>query len=128
MKIICRMLILLASLTAPCLAHGEFNLFEEYTKHVIDPCYKHGAILSGFDKVAGLEVAVGAMKAQDEVGNRIAAENLREVFAGESREYRLQAYQKLKSICKCQIAEKAKSIIQGKTPSAISEADIECMM
>lgn len=122
-------IILVALLTAPCLAHNELDLFEEYTEHVIDPCYRHGAILSGFDKMAGLEVAVAAMKAQDEAGNRIAAENLREVFSGKSQEYRLQAYQRLKGICKCQIAEKAKLINQGKTQSAASEANIEeCMM
>ena len=76
----------------------------------------------------GLEIAVAALKAQDKAGNRIAAENLQDVFAGESLEYRLQVYQRLKGICKCQIAEKAKLINQGKTPSATSEAGIECMM
>ena len=125
----CQIIILSTLLIAPGLAHNDLDLFEEYTEHVIDPCYKHGAILSGFDKVAGLEVAVAAMKAQDEAGNRIAAENLREVFSDKSQEYRLQVYQKLRGICKCQIAEKAKLINQGKTQSATSEANIEeCMM
>ena len=123
-------IVLLILLTVPCLAHEELDLFKEYTEHVIDPCYRHGAILSGFDKVVGLELAVAAMKAQDEADNKIAAEMLRQSMDRASREERLMGYRKLRHICKCQIAEKAKLANQGKieTGPSISESDVDCMM